>query len=945
MARAGFIFGGEGLPQTQEELEVLRRQMNLYYRPRVPKDVGEGLVALGDGLATGIQKAMAAGRMKAGQDFASSEFGALSGLLGLGGGANAPPPPAPGGILSGGNDTPAPTVTAGLFSPTAPALPTTPQQTPAAPPSGPQRAPSSAMVPTSRGDESAPQGVGGAYPTAPTPDGKTIYYFPQGEGSILSYMNDGAVRNHPIRTTLAERIKEAIGAVYGPGYRVGVYSGGQPERGSGGDRVGSVRHDGGRAADIYVMGPDGKRLRGDALALLGQYWAAKRYGGVGMEMAGGGVHLDEWEKPPPGGGMAWNYARRGGQYTPAMRAAIEAGLGGTLPQLYAAAGGANPPVIQASASGGLPPSVAAFAPTPAPSLPSAPAPRPDVADDLARRFLNGGPVLRSMGATAARIAAGNQAAPRSAEDMNAAFQALGMPPRAPQPAVPPEMPPAPMPGASFPMPEPRPEPMASDLPVAPMAPPPQMAPQMAPPQGVPADPAATAFLTGRPPAPPPQGDMPALPQMPNIALPPVVTGVPQVNVPAPRLNDAALARASALMGNPFLPPGQRALIQGAVEDEMRRRDPGYAAKLQAQAMETELKRRQLMGAVSPAEMAKLQLDIYSRQLEAAKADPRYMSAADRERIELDRKRLELEVKKADPSYMTAADRARIGLDRDKFEYEKNKPITLPGSSRLVGPDGRIIADTAPGADNPTSVQEYEYARRQGYMGSLSEFMAEQKRAGATTINNTGERAFEKETGTALAKRFDALATDGDQAANDLQVLGSLREQLTKVPTGFTAVMQQWAGSVGIKTDGSSSVEVVNALINRLTPQQRVPGSGATSDFDAKMFRDSLPSLMNTPEGNRKIMEVMEGLAQNRLARADIATRVQIGEITPKDALAELRALQAQARAMSDQFKPANQRKGEAPAPATPGTVPVAPSGPTELTPAMLDEIRRKYGGQ
>ena len=400
-----------------------------------------------------------------------------------------------------------------------------------------------------------------------------------------------------------------------------------------------------------------------------------------------------------------------------------------------------------------------------------------------------------------------------------------------------------------------------------------------PPQST--DPAATAFLTGQQPqAPAPM----AMPRMPEIAMPKVATGVPQVNVPQPRLSPDDLARAGALANNPFAPPGARMQAQTLVQEEMQRRNPEYATQLQQQAMEMELKRRQLAGEVSPMDAAKLQMDLYRQQVDAAKADP---------------------------NYMTAADRARLEIDRKRFELDSNK---------------------APTQD----IAEYEYARRQGYMGSLSDFMAEQKRAGATTINNTSERAFEKETGTALAKRFDGLASDGDAAANDLQVLGSLREQITKVPTGFNAVMQQWAGSVGIKTEGSSSVETVNALIARLTPQQRVPGSGATSDFDAKMFRESLPSLMNTPEGNLKIMSVMEGLAQNRLARADIATRVQIGEITPKDALVELRSLQAQARALSDQFKPTGQRSGEATAPAN-------PQG-GGLSAGQLDEIRRKYGG-
>lgn len=139
---------------------------------------------------------------------------------------------------------------------------------------------------------------------------------------VLSYTNKGATRNRPLTVNLEGKIGDAVTAVYGRGYTVQVYSGGQPGKGEGGNRVGSVRHDHGRAADVHIYGPDGKQVTGDALAPLGKHWREQGYGGVGMEMHGGGVHLDEWTTPPPGGGMAWGYDKQGGSYTPAMRAAL-----------------------------------------------------------------------------------------------------------------------------------------------------------------------------------------------------------------------------------------------------------------------------------------------------------------------------------------------------------------------------------------------------------------------------------------------------------------------------------------------------------------------------------------------------------------------------------------------------------------------------------------------
>lgn len=193
------------------------------------------------------------------------------------------------------------------------------------------------------------------------------------------------------------------------------------------------------------------------------------------------------------------------------------------------------------------------------------------------------------------------------------------------------------------------------------------------------------------------------------------------------------------------------------------------------------------------------------------------------------------------------------------------------------------------------------------------------------IDQRQESEFGKETGKALAKRFDTLATDGDEAIKDRQLVGEMRRLGGKVDTGAMASVKSIAANLGIKLDGASDIEAYNALIARLTPQQRVPGSGATSDFDAKMFKDSLPRLINTPEGNKQILDVMDQLAENRVARGDIAMRVQAGELKPNEGLAEIKKLQAEARALSDQFKPPGKGQDAPNAPVGDTAAPVKPA--------------------
>jgi hypothetical protein len=165
----------------------------------------------------------------------------------------------------------------------------------------------------------------------------------------LRIANNG-VRNKPVNARLAANVRRAVRAIYGEGYSVELFSGGQDAIGKGKRRKGSTRHDdkpvGAHAGDWYIYDPNGKRVTGDDLKDLGQYWLANKLGGVGMEMAGGGIHLDGHTDRAP----AWNYADQGGRYTPAMAKAIEAGLRGEKPKLKGGGGGGVKAVINAAAA-------------------------------------------------------------------------------------------------------------------------------------------------------------------------------------------------------------------------------------------------------------------------------------------------------------------------------------------------------------------------------------------------------------------------------------------------------------------------------------------------------------------------------------------------------------------------------------------------------------------
>ena len=131
----------------------------------------------------------------------------------------------------------------------------------------------------------------------------------------IRYTNSGATRNKPVTPVLEGRLDTAISNVLGTGYTVEIFSGGQEKAGHGHRRTGTIRHDEdemgrGKAADVYIIDPTGKRVTDPAiLNRVGNYWVQNNLGSFGGIMKGGGLHLDEWtqDKLLPGMGITWSY--------------------------------------------------------------------------------------------------------------------------------------------------------------------------------------------------------------------------------------------------------------------------------------------------------------------------------------------------------------------------------------------------------------------------------------------------------------------------------------------------------------------------------------------------------------------------------------------------------------------------------------------------------------
>jgi hypothetical protein len=297
---------------------------------------------------------------------------------------------------------------------------------------------------------------------------------------------------------------------------------------------------------------------------------------------------------------------------------------------------------------------------------------------------------------------------------------------------------------------------------------------------------------------------------------------------------------------------------------------------------------------------------------------------------------EQQMKQSDPAY-------QLGLQKTQLELER---LRNPDADFITGRDGAILrADKRKGTveqvyggkpDKPTDVQEYEYAKEQGFPGTFTDFQQQMKRAGASQVNidQKAEGAFDKKLAEKQAESLDAMATEGMNAKADLAVIG----ELSTLMQGRGGTLDGFSGALakyGIGGEGVGDIQAAQALINRLVPTQRQPGSGSMSDRDVEMFTRSLPSLWNQPGGNERILATMQGLAQYKQAQGDIAQRVMTGEISRQDATKALRELPNPLEAFRS-AKPATQPEPAAqPAPAAPQA---APAGEPSI-----DDLLKMYG--
>lgn len=200
---------------------------------------------------------------------------------------------------------------------------------------------------------------------------------------------------------------------------------------------------------------------------------------------------------------------------------------------------------------------------------------------------------------------------------------------------------------------------------------------------------------------------------------------------------------------------------------------------------------------------------------------------------------------------------------------------LPKPEKPYSDIGQINADLASGAITPADAEMAKLALGKGDV----------------TVNtgDSGDAKFDEAFAKGDAETLKTISDAGLQATRNLGRIDQLTALLDANPTGAGAALQQFAGELGIATEGLSEIQAAQAVINSLVPEQRQPGSGPMSDADLALFKQSLPQIMTQPGGNKIIVDTMRAIAQYDAEGAQIVQKVRDGTMTRAQAFDALQS--------------------------------------------------------
>ena len=146
--------------------------------------------------------------------------------------------------------------------------------------------------------------------------------------------------------------------------------------------------------------------------------------------------------------------------------------------------------------------------------------------------------------------------------------------------------------------------------------------------------------------------------------------------------------------------------------------------------------------------------------------------------------------------------------------------------------------------------------------------------GGMAARSPEQAAYAQKRVEANAATYQGALDSAAQASQQLSNIDRMASLLTDIETGKGEQALMGLASIGeqlgVKIDPKlGDKQAVQSLANQLAIGMRQPGTGTMTDKDMEVFLQSVPSLQNSPDGNRKIMQTMAAFAEKKQKEAEI----------------------------------------------------------------------------
>ena len=190
-------------------------------------------------------------------------------------------------------------------------------------------------------------------------------------------------------------------------------------------------------------------------------------------------------------------------------------------------------------------------------------------------------------------------------------------------------------------------------------------------------------------------------------------------------------------------------------------------------------------------------------------------------------------------------------------------------------------------DSPTKTRLVRESEAEGKPG--------RERTPIISIINQGKDALADALGKKDAERVDSLESNAQTAINALAEIDRMSAAIesgrfiTGVFSDFRVFLARFADFVGASEEtkellgDAATSDTLDAAANRLAVEA-ASNLGRITNMSLQFIRDSLPSLMRTPEGNRILLEVMRRKAEREIQLATLADEYiqRFSTLRPKD---------------------------------------------------------------